>query len=311
MARGGGGGAIVLALGFGGGFLTARGLEGGERSSEGGASALSRSPGAFKWALFGKPRGADAERPAPPKPEGFAVWRNRVDTSRPEPRACVELSRPLDPERSYGQFVQVNPDPGAPPAVSVQGAEICVAGLGFTDRRITLLKGLPAKDGSVLAANADVDFSFGEKPPFVGFVGDGVILPRSSRTGWGSRRSTSPSCRSRSGAWWTATWPASRWSPPTRPQRASTRTTTATRARTTRAARSGPARWPCGARRASGRRRCSRWGGAARVRPGAYVVKARDASGGRGLKAGEGRARPTTRTRRRRRGAGCCSPTWR
>jgi uncharacterized protein YfaS (alpha-2-macroglobulin family) len=82
--------------------------------------------------------------------------------------------------------VQVNPDPGRPPAVSVSGAELCVAGLGFAERRVTLLKGLPAADGtSVLAANADVDFTFGEKPPFVGFVGDGVILPRSESDGLG------------------------------------------------------------------------------------------------------------------------------
>ena len=36
---------------------------------------------------------------------------------------------------------------------------------------------LPGKGGEVLAANADVDFTFGEKPPLVSFAGEGVILP--------------------------------------------------------------------------------------------------------------------------------------
>ena len=36
--------------------------------------------------------------------------------------------------------------------------------VGFADRRLTLLKGLPAKGGETLAANADVDFVFGTNP---------------------------------------------------------------------------------------------------------------------------------------------------
>jgi len=32
--------------------------------------------------------------------------------------------------------------------------------------------------GDTLAQNADVDFTFGDKPPYVGFAGQGVILPR-------------------------------------------------------------------------------------------------------------------------------------
>ena len=34
-------------------------------------------------------------------------------------------------------------------------------------------------------ANADVDFTFGEKPPYVGFAGEGVILPREDADGVG------------------------------------------------------------------------------------------------------------------------------
>lgn len=173
--------AGLLIAAFGGGYLTAKGVDGIWPQAKGEAT----SPGAQGWSLFGKPRGADAARRGIPKPEGFAVWRNRIDTSKAEPMACVELTRPLDPAKSYADFVLVSPDLGHSPAVSVKGSELCVAGVGFSDRRVTLLKGLPAKGGETLAANADVDFVFGEKPPYVGFAGEGVILPREDADGIG------------------------------------------------------------------------------------------------------------------------------
>lgn len=173
-------GVLVLAA-FGGGFLSAKVLDGVQAARP---AAESAAPGGG-WSLFGKPRGAGAPRRGPPKPEGFAVWRSRVDTSGPAPLACIEMSRPLDASKAYADYVLVSPETEGAPAVSVKGAELCVAGLGFTDRRITLLKGLPARGSETLAANADVDFTFGEKPPFVGFVGDGVILPREESDGVG------------------------------------------------------------------------------------------------------------------------------
>src|SRR5947207_331725 len=38
------------------------------------------------WSLFGKPRAAGAARPGAPRPQEFAVWRTRIDTSGAEPR---------------------------------------------------------------------------------------------------------------------------------------------------------------------------------------------------------------------------------
>jgi uncharacterized protein YfaS (alpha-2-macroglobulin family) len=169
--------AACLAVGFGGGMLAGHGL--GHRGP-----AITAGQG-FGWALFGHPRAANASRPSVTKPDGFAVWKSRVDTSGPEPKACIQMSRPLDPSKSYADYVLLSPAGGSAPAVSVAGDELCVGGLGFTDRRVTLLKGLPGKGDDVLAANADVDFTFGDKPPYVGFAGDGVILPREEADGVG------------------------------------------------------------------------------------------------------------------------------
>src|SRR5204863_6813245 len=121
----------------------------------------------------GKPRGATAARPRTSKPVGFAYWRHRVDTAGADPKACIELSRPLDPAKSYGDYVLISPETPNPVGVAVSGGELCVSGLGFADRRITLLKGLPGKGRDKLAANVDVDFVFGAPAPYVGFAGDG------------------------------------------------------------------------------------------------------------------------------------------
>ena len=163
----------VLGLGFAGGWLAAKTSEG------------FHLPAAAVGTSFGHPRSATAPRAGLPKPEGFAVWRQRVDVSRADPKVCVEFTRPLDPSRSYGDYVLVSPDPGRPPAVTVAGSEICLGGLGFYDRRVTFLKGLRAQSGETLKSNQDVDITFGEQPPFVGFAGEGVILPRTDGDGVG------------------------------------------------------------------------------------------------------------------------------
>lgn len=173
----------LVAAAFGGGALTATALDG--VLPDRGSDAVTGEPAGQGWSLFGKPRAKDARRAVPPRPEGFAVWRSRIDSSGPDPKACIEMSRTLDPARAYGDFVMVSPELPAKPAVQVKGSELCVAGIGFTDRTVTLLKGLPARGGETLAQNADVPFSFGEKPPFVGFAGEGVILPREEADGIG------------------------------------------------------------------------------------------------------------------------------
>src|ERR1700751_3843917 len=137
--------AVVVA--FGGGFLFAEGVDGRLFTPAGAAQAVSA------WPFFGHPRDAGAPRAGEQKPDGFAVWKTRLDASGADPLACIEMTRALDPAKSYGDFVLVSPDLGHAPATIVRGDTLCVGGVGFTDRQITLLKGLPAKDSEGLAAN--------------------------------------------------------------------------------------------------------------------------------------------------------------
>ncbi len=172
---------IALIVGFGGGFLVAKTFDGSfGKGAEAQAASL--------WSMFGHPRSADAPRQGIVKPDGFVIWQTKLDTTGPDPQACIQMTKPLDANRSYGDFVLVSPDLGHPAAVTVKGQDndqLCIAGVGFTDRQVTLLKGLPAKDGTTLSDNANADFTNGEKPAYVGFSGDGVILPREDSDGVG------------------------------------------------------------------------------------------------------------------------------
>jgi len=62
---------------------------------------------------------------------------------------------------------------------------MCVAGFGFeNDYSLTLREGLPSEDEKIKLQTAQtVEISFGDKPGFVGFAGQGIILPRSNAQG--------------------------------------------------------------------------------------------------------------------------------
>ena len=137
-----------LLVGFGGGFLTEQALSNGHPHG-----MVNASSSGFEWPFFGKPRATNAPRPSVRKPDGFAVWKTRIDTAGSDPISCVTMSRDLDPRRSYSDFVMVSPDLGHPVAASARGDELCVAGLGFSGHKLTLLKGLPAKSGEALPEN--------------------------------------------------------------------------------------------------------------------------------------------------------------
>ncbi len=175
----------VGVLCFAGGAATMRLADAKGWFAPSASGNLAQADQGMSWPFFGKPRSANAPRLAPPKPAGFAVWTSNTDTSHPDAAACIRMTRPLDASKTYSDFVLVSPDLGHPAAVTVKGDTLCVGGLGLVDHRVTLLKGLPARGGETLASNADVDFTFGEKPPYVGFAGEGVILPREESDGVG------------------------------------------------------------------------------------------------------------------------------
>lgn len=107
----------------------------------------------------------------------FTYFRYYIDATGDAPEACLVFSSALDPETDYSPFVDFRPNFQA--ALSVEGRELCIGGLSFGEERTAILKsGLPAADGRTLDEGEEVPVDFADRPPYVGFKGAGVILPR-------------------------------------------------------------------------------------------------------------------------------------
>ncbi|MEO1674872.1 MAG: MG2 domain-containing protein, partial [Pseudomonadota bacterium] len=118
--------------------------------------------------------------------DAFGYRRLVLNTNDLRPQACLQFSRPLDQsgKTQYTDYIRISPT--IKPAIAVKETSLCLGGLAFdTDYRVTLRAGLPAADGSSTAAAETITVAFGDKPAFVGFAGDGVILPRLEADGIG------------------------------------------------------------------------------------------------------------------------------
>ncbi|MEE2691788.1 MAG: alpha-2-macroglobulin [Pseudomonadota bacterium] len=135
---------------------------------------------------FQRSRGENARRPGPAVVEGFQFLRLDMDTSGDSPKACFQFSARLDEsgKTNYGDYVRLSPS--VRPAVEVAGQTLCISGLAFDkDYRATLRAGLPSASGDKLERPQEVAIAFGDKPAYVGFAGDGVVLPRLEADGLG------------------------------------------------------------------------------------------------------------------------------
>ncbi|HOY77547.1 MAG TPA: alpha-2-macroglobulin [Hyphomonadaceae bacterium] len=128
-------------------------------------------------------RKADAARAGAGSKE-FEFVRYSIDVTKDLPRACLTFSSTLNPSTDYRPFLDMGRGPQI--ALQTEGANLCLGGLTFgTDREVKIRSGLPANDGRTLAFDETVGISFGDRPAYVGFKGDGVILPRIDADGLG------------------------------------------------------------------------------------------------------------------------------
>jgi uncharacterized protein YfaS (alpha-2-macroglobulin family) len=107
----------------------------------------------------------------------FEFVRYTIDVTGDLPRACLAFSSTLSPTTDYRPYVDMGDGPQI--ALSTDGANLCLGGLNFgQEREVRIRSGLPSADGRTLAFDEGVTISFGDRPSYVGFKGDGVILPR-------------------------------------------------------------------------------------------------------------------------------------
>ncbi len=116
-------------------------------------------------------------RASAPGAKEFEFVRYSIDVSQDLPRACLAFSSTLNPKTDYRPYVDV--PAGTQIALSVDAANLCIGGLTFgEEKEVTIRSGLPANDGRTLAFDETIAIEFGDRPAYVGFKGDGVILPR-------------------------------------------------------------------------------------------------------------------------------------
>jgi hypothetical protein len=135
---------------------------------------------------FSEVRSENAGRREAEKAKIFTYDRLLLETAGDAPRACLQFTRELDASGkvNYADFVRLTPD--VKPAVTVAGSSLCLSGIEFNkEYKARIRKGAPAKSGEKLERPVEVTIAFGDKPAYVGFVGDGVILPRLEADGLG------------------------------------------------------------------------------------------------------------------------------
>ncbi len=107
------------------------------------------------------------------------------ETANGRLNACLEFNRPIAQEQEVELRPYIDIAPDQPIALSVRGKSLCVGGLSFdTEYNLTLKEGLPSDVADlVLGADQNVTVSFGDKPAFVGFTDNGIILPKTETGG--------------------------------------------------------------------------------------------------------------------------------
>ena len=128
-------------------------------------------------------RGADYAQTDLAKTLRYLGW--EADTSGSTPKACFNFSQNLKIGADAALRDYVVTTPKIPVTLDVNGSQLCASGFGFEkDYTVTLREGLPSDvAGAVLEAAQSAEISFGDKPGFVGFAGQGVILPRANAQG--------------------------------------------------------------------------------------------------------------------------------
>jgi len=137
-------------------------------------------------ATDGKPRSEIEAQSDEPTTSIFRYVRWYADdTANGRLNACLEFNRPIAQEQEVELRPYIDIAPETAIALSVRGKSLCVGGLSFdAEYNLTLKEGLPSdKSDLVLGADQDVTVSFGDKPAFVGFTDNGIILPKTETGG--------------------------------------------------------------------------------------------------------------------------------
>lgn len=115
----------------------------------------------------------------------YKAW--SIAETSDQAKACFEFSKNVAPNGDVLLADYVRVVPKIPLSFSVKDNALCVGGFDFDkDYSLTFLKGLRSTEQTItLNKNVSVDISFEDKPAYVAFAGEGIILPRINAQGLG------------------------------------------------------------------------------------------------------------------------------
>ncbi|NNE57925.1 MAG: alpha-2-macroglobulin family protein [Hellea sp.] len=102
-----------------------------------------------------------------------------VDERNAIAEACFAFASPIDVENGTQIRDYIEVEPAFKFAEHVRGNDLCISGFDFSeDYEVIIKEGLLGSDNRRLRSNIIETISFGDKPKYVGFAGQGIILPR-------------------------------------------------------------------------------------------------------------------------------------
>ncbi|MEP3655162.1 MAG: alpha-2-macroglobulin [Litorimonas sp.] len=111
-------------------------------------------------------------------PEPLRYVSLQTQDSSGDMQACMEFNSSFDEakESALKPFVRISPE--TPFSIDARGPRLCLLGLDYgRSYEVEILKGLTADTGQTLSRTEMLTVTFEDKPSFVGFAGDGIILP--------------------------------------------------------------------------------------------------------------------------------------
>ena len=98
-----------------------------------------------------------------------------------DPEVCLRFSAALNDEAVIADKAFVRISPETPFSLQTNGRSLCILGLSdAVEQTVTVLPGFTSADGAELSSQIVETVTFDPKPAMVGFVGDGIILPRAN-----------------------------------------------------------------------------------------------------------------------------------
>ncbi|MGJ8564567.1 MAG: alpha-2-macroglobulin family protein [Alphaproteobacteria bacterium] len=116
--------------------------------------------------------------------DNFTYLGWEVDNAADEPKVCFNFYTALNAEDTIKVRDYISVSPSTSVAAEIDGNDLCLTGFSFDNEyEVTLKEGLADAAGKSLNRDIVEAVSFGDKPAYVGFAGQGIILPRVNAQG--------------------------------------------------------------------------------------------------------------------------------